>query len=278
MLFRSLDVRKKAGDQYMDVGIAEEHAVAFSSGLAKSGVKPVYAVYGTFLQRAFDQLSEDLCMQDNPALILVFLTGVYGIPDQSHQCFFDIIEISNIPNMIYLAPVCKEEYMAMLKWGITQTDHPVAIRVPTNGVNSIDADFDKDYSVQNRFMMMQEGTKVAIIAVGSFYQLGESVAKLFEDKTSIKPTIINPRYLSGVDGEMLDKLKADHQLIITLEDGIAEGGYGEKISGYCAPSGMKVKNYGFRKEFVDRYNAADLMAANGLIDAKIVDDIIDLLK
>ena len=180
--------------------------------------------------------------------------------------------------MIYLAPVCKEEYMAMLKWGITQTDHPVAIRVPTNGVNSIDADFDKDYSVQNRFMMMQEGTKVAIIAVGSFYQLGESVAKLFEDKTSIKPTIINPRYLSGVDGEMLDKLKADHQLIITLEDGIAEGGYGEKISGYCAPSGMKVKNYGFRKEFVDRYNAADLMAANGLTDAKIVDDIIDLLK
>lgn len=272
------EVRKEAGSQFIDVGIAEEHGVAFSSGLAKSGVKPVYAVYGTFLQRSFDQLSEDLCMQDNPATLLVFLTGVYGIPDQSHQCFFDIIEISNIPNMIYLAPVCMEEYFAMLEWGTNYKEHPVAIRVPTNGVHSIDMEFEKDYSQINKFKIMRKGEKVAIIAVGSFYQFGETVAKQLEDKYGIKATIINPRYLTGVDAEALDALKKDHQLVITLEDGITEGGYGEKIAGYLGTSALKVKNYGFRKEFVDRYNAADLMKANGITDVQIADDIMNLLK
>ncbi len=270
--------RKEIGKQFMDVGIAEEHAVAFASGLAKSGVKPVYPVFGTFLQRSYDQLSEDLCMQNNPAMLLIYLTGVFGIPDQSHQCFFDIIQLSNIPNMVYLAPVCKEEYMAMLEWGITYNEHPLAIRVPTNGVNSIDMEFDKDYSVLNKYKVMREGTKVAIVAVGSFYQFGESIAKALEEKTGIKATMINPRYLTGVDGDVLDGLTKDHQLVITLEDGISEGGYGEKIASYYGESGMKVKNYGFRKEFVDRFKASELMVANGLTDEVIVNDIMDYLK
>ena len=184
------DIRQEAGKQFMDVGIAEEHAVAFASGLAKSGVKPVYPVFGTFLQRSYDQLSEDLCMQNNPAMLLIYLTGVFGIPDQSHQCFFDIIQLSNIPNMVYLAPVCKEEYLAMLEWGLTYNTHPLAIRVPTNGVNSIDMEFDKDYSKLNKFKIMSQGAKVAIVAVGSFYQFGESIAKLLEEKTGIKATKI----------------------------------------------------------------------------------------
>ena len=190
----SSDVRKAIGKQFVDVGIAEEHAVAFSSGLAKSGVRPVYGVFGTFLQRAFDQLSEDLCMNRNPAVVLIFLTGVYGIPDQSHQCFFDIIEISNIPNMVYLAPICKEEYFAMLAWSIKQTEHPVAIRVPTNGVHSIKEEFDTDYSELNRFKMMQQGEKVAAIAVGSFFSLGQSVVEELEQKHNIKATLISHRY------------------------------------------------------------------------------------
>ena len=272
------DIRQEAGKQFMDVGIAEEHAVAFASGLAKSGVKPVYPVFGTFLQRSYDQLSEDLCMQNNPAMLLIYLTGVFGIPDQSHQCFFDIIQLSNIPNMVYLAPVCKEEYLAMLEWGLTYNTHPLAIRVPTNGVNSIDMEFDKDYSKLNKFKIMSQGAKVAIVAVGSFYQFGESIAKLLEEKTGIKATMINPRYLTGVDGEALDALTKDHELVITLEDGISEGGYGEKIAGYYGETNMMVRNYGFRKEFVDRYNAKDLMAANGLTDEAIVNDIVEYLK
>ena len=272
------DIRQEAGKQFMDVGIAEEHAVAFASGLAKSGVKPVYPVFGTFLQRSYDQLSEDLCMQNNPAMLLIYLTGVFGIPDQSHQCFFDIIQLSNIPNMVYLAPVCKEEYLAMLEWGLTYNTHPLAIRVPTNGVNSIDMEFDKDYSKLNKFKIMSQGAKVAIVAVGSFYQFGESIAKLLEEKTGIKATMINPRYLTGVDGEALDALTKDHELVITLEDGISEGGYGEKIAGYYGETNIMVRNYGFRKEFVDRYNAKDLMAANGLTDEAIVNDIVEYLK
>ena len=272
------DIRQEAGKQFMDVGIAEEHAVAFASGLAKSGVKPVYPVFGTFLQRSYDQLSEDLCMQNNPAMLLIYLTGVFGIPDQSHQCFFDIIQLSNIPNMVYLAPVCKEEYLAMLEWGLTYNTHPLAIRVPTNGVNSINMEFDKDYSKLNKFKIMSQGAKVAIVAVGSFYQFGESIAKLLEEKTGIKATMINPRYLTGVDGEALDALTKDHELVITLEDGISEGGYGEKIAGYYGETNIMVRNYGFRKEFVDRYNAKDLMAANGLTDEAIVNDIVEYLK
>ena len=271
------EIRQKIGKQFMDVGIAEEHAVAFASGVAKSGAKPVYAVFGTFLQRAFDQLSEDLSMQNNPAVVLVYLTGVYGIPDQSHQCFFDIIEISDIPNMVYLAPVCKEEYLAMLEWSINQKEHPVAIRIPTDGVISMpDVSFEKDYSQLNKFKVMRQGAKVAIIAVGSFYSLGEQVAKLLEAQ-GVTPTLISPRYLSGVDGDTLDGLCQEHELVITLEDGIVEGGYGEKIAGYYGPTTMKVKNYGFQKVFVDRYNAADLMQAQGITDKQIADDILNNL-
>ena len=265
--------RQKLGKQYIDVGIAEEHAVAFSSGLAKSGVRPVYPVFGTFLQRSFDQLSEDLCMQNNPAVVLVFSTGVYGIPDQSHQCFFDIIEISNIPNMVYLAPICKEEYLNMLAWAINQTDHPVSIRVPANGVNSINATFDTDYSNLNKFKIMQQGSKVAIIAVGSFFQHAQKIVKLLESTTGIKATLISPRYLTGIDTQMLDDLKCSHSLVVTLEDGIFEGGYGEKIAGYYGTSDIKVLNLGFRKEFVDRYTAKDLMKLNGLDEQSVVDNI-----
>lgn len=272
------ETRQRLGKQFIDVGIAEEHAVAFSSGLAKSGVRPVYAVFGTFLQRSFDQLSEDLCMNNNPAVVLVFLTGVYGIPDQSHQCFFDIIEISNIPNMVYLAPVCKEEYFAMLQWSINQTQHPVAIRVPTDGVNSMSVSFDTDYSQLNTYKIMQQGARVAIIAVGSFYQLGESVARTLENKWGIKATLINPRYLTGVDAAVLNELKKNHELVITLEDGIVEGGYGEKIAGFYGSSQMKVKNYGFKKEFIDRYDATELMKVIGLTDEAIASDVVQILK
>ncbi|MGL5683704.1 MAG: 1-deoxy-D-xylulose-5-phosphate synthase [Marinifilaceae bacterium] len=268
------DARAKAGAQFVDVGIAEEHAVAYASGLAKADACPVYGVYGTFLQRAYDQLSEDLCMNNNPAVILVFLTGVYGIPDQSHQCFFDIIELSDIPNMVYLAPICREEYFAMLRWAIRQTGHPVAIRVPTNGVHSIDITFDSDYSNYNTFNTMKEGNKVAVIAVGSFFQLGEQVVKRLEKKAGIKATLISPRYLTGVDTAALAALTENHELVITLEDGIIEGGYGQKIASYYGLSGMKVINYGFKKEFVDRYDAEELMKATGLTDELIVEDVL----
>ncbi len=269
--------RQKAGRQFVDVGIAEEHAVALASGIAAGGGCPVYGVYSTFLQRTYDQLSQDLCINNNPAVICVFAASVWGMNDVTHLGLFDIPLLSNIPNMVYLAPTSKEEYFAMLRWGMQQTDHPVAIRVPGNGVISSNVPVDTDYSDLNRYKTTQQGDTVAIIAAGSFYALGESVADLLHKQEGITPTLINPRYLTGIDEAMLDGLKKNHRLVVTLEDGVLDGGFGEKIARYYGPCNMKVSNYGVRKEFVDRYDVSELLAANRLTAPQIVEDIASLL-
>ncbi len=269
--------RQKAGRQFVDVGIAEEHAVALASGIAAGGGCPVYGVYSTFLQRTYDQLSQDLCINNNPAVICVFAASVWGMNDVTHLGLFDIPLLSNIPNMVYLAPTSKEEYFAMLRWGMQQTGHPVAIRVPGNGVISSNAPVDTDYSDLNRYKTTQQGDTVAIIAAGSFYALGESVADLVHKQEGITPTLINPRYLTGIDEAMLDGLKKNHRLVVTLEDGVLDGGFGEKIARYYGPCDMKVSNYGVRKEFVDRYDVSELLAANRLTAPQIVEDIASLL-
>lgn len=269
--------RQKAGRQFVDVGIAEEHAVALASGIAAGGGCPVYGVYSTFLQRTYDQLSQDLCINNNPAVICVFAASVWGMNDVTHLGLFDIPLLSNIPNMVYLAPTSKEEYFAMLRWGMQQTDHPVAIRVPGNGVISSNVLVDTDYSDLNRYKTTQQGDTVAIIAAGSFYALGESVADLLHKQEGITPTLINPRYLTGIDEAMLDGLKKNHRLVVTLEDGVLDGGFGEKIARYYGPCNMKVSNYGVRKEFVDRYDVSELLAANRLTAPQIVEDIASLL-
>ena len=269
--------RQKAGRQFVDVGIAEEHAVALASGIAAGGGCPVYGVYSTFLQRTYDQLSQDLCINNNPAVICVFAASVWGMNDVTHLGLFDIPLLSNIPNMVYLAPTSKEEYFAMLRWGMQQTDHPVAIRVPGNGVISSNVPVDTDYSDLNRYKTTQQGDTVAIIAAGSFYALGKSVADLLHKQEGITPTLINPRYLTGIDEAMLDGLKKNHRLVVTLEDGVLDGGFGEKIARYYGPCNMKVSNYGVRKEFVDRYDISELLAANRLTAPQIVEDIASLL-
>ena len=270
--------RQEAGKQFVDVGIAEEHAVAFSSGFAKGGGRPVYGVYSTFIQRSYDQLSQDLCINNNPAVMLVFLSGVYGIPDVTHLGFFDIPLISNIPNMVYLAPTCKEEYFAMLEWAIAQTDHPVSIRVPSNGVIATGKSYDTDYSQLNKFQIAQKGNSLAIVALGTFYQLGESVAKLYKEKTNVDATLINPRYITGVDKDMLDELKKEHDMVITIEDGVLDGGFGEKIARYYGDSDMRVLNFGLKKEFVDRFQVDELMKSNHLTDEQIVADVLAAME
>ena len=269
--------RQKAGRQFVGVGIAEEDAVALASGIAAGGGCPVYGVYSTFLQRTYDQLSQDLCINNNPAVICVFAASVWGMNDVTHLGLFDIPLLSNIPNMVYLAPTSKEEYFAMLRWGMQQTDHPVAIRVPGNGAISSNVPVDTDYSDLNRYKTTQQGDTVAIIAAGSFYALGESVADLLHKQEGITPTLINPRYLTGIDEAMLDGLKKNHRLVVTLEDGVLDGGFGEKIARYYGPCNMKVSNYGVRKEFVDRYDISELLAANRLTAPQIVEDIASLL-
>ena len=239
--------RLEAGKQFVDVGIAEEHGIAMASGIAKNGGKPVFATHSSFMQRTYDQLSQDLCINNNPATILVNTASVYGMNDVTHLGLYDIPMISNIPNMVYLAPTSKEEYFAMLDWSIEQTEHPVAIRIPCNGVISDGRAPDTDYSNINKFKVEQKGEKIAILALGDFYQLGEELAKEIKEKLNITPTLINPRYITGLDEELLNELKQNHNQVITLEDGILEGGFGEKIASFYGNTDMKVKNFGIKK-------------------------------
>ena len=270
------DVRAKLGKHYTDVQIAEQHAVGYISGLAYNGAKPVLEVLSSFIQRSYDQMSQDMAINNAPATILVFWGGISSA-DVTHLQVFDIPLISNIPNIVYLAPTNKEEYLAMLDWSVDQNKYPVAIRVPMTSLVSTGVKDKTDYSNLNKFKFANKGEKVAIIGVGNFYQLGEQVqAKLKEQ--GINATLINPVYLTGLDEQALDELKANHDLVITLEDGVLDGGYGEKIARYYCNSGMKVLNFGAKKEFTDRTPMNELNKRYHLTTELIVKDIENLLK
>lgn len=268
------DKRKEAGKQFVDVGIAEEHAIAMASGIAKNGGKPVFATHSSFMQRTYDQLSQDLCINENPATILVNTASIYGMNDVTHLGIYDIPLISNIPNMVYLAPTNKQEYFAMLDWSIEQDQYPVAIRIPCNGVISITEDVDTDYSDLNKYQIKISGSNIAILALGDFFDIGEKLAKAVLEKTGVMPTLINPRYITGLDEELLENLKKDHTIVITLEDGILDGGFGEKIARFYGPSDVKVYNYGIKKEFLDRYAIEDVLKDNHLTVPQILEDVL----
>ncbi|MFT4444893.1 1-deoxy-D-xylulose-5-phosphate synthase [Parvimonas sp. G1967] len=269
----SKEIREKMGKQYIDVGIAEEHAVAMSSGLAKNGAKPVFCVYSTFMQRTYDQISHDLCLNNNPALILVYGASIYEESDATHLGFFDIPMISNIPNLVYLAPTNKEEYFKMLDWGLNQTEHPVAIRVPVVDVVSTGEADKTDYSILNKSKVTKKGKDVAIIALSNFYNLGKEIADELGDVT-----LINPVYITGLDEELLEELKESHKLVITLEDSVIEGGFGEKIARFFGTSDVKVKNYGIKKSFPDRFIVEEFLIENGISKDLIINDIKEILN
>lgn len=271
------DKREEAGKQFVDVGIAEETAVALASGIAANGGKPVWGVYSTFVQRSYDQIAQDLCINNNAATIVTFCGTVYGMNDVTHLGLYDIPMMANIPNLVYLAPATKEEYLAMLDWSLEQTDHPVAIRLPGGPVISDGRKVTKDFSDLNQYEITQKGSRVAVVGLGTFYSLGQSVAKELEEKTGTKATVINPYYITGIDQEMLEDLKKDHDIVITLEDGILDGGFGEKITRFYGDSEMKVLNYGLKKEFLDRYDAAEVLKDNRLTKEQITEDVMKLM-
>lgn len=264
--------RIKAGKQFVDVGIAEEHAVAMASGIAKNGGKPVYGVYSTFLQRTYDQISQDVCINNSAVTFVVFSASVYGMNDVTHLGIYDIPMISNIPNLVYLAPTSLEEYFAMLEWAIEQNEHPVAVRVPGNGVVHSDRIVRKDYSELNKFQMDKKGSRVAIVALGGAYQLGEEVIEKLAN-IGIDATLINPVFATGIDSEMLCSLEENHELVVTVEDGVLDGGFGEKISRFYGSHDMKVLNFGLKKEFPDRYDVSEYLKENHMTAEQICADI-----
>lgn len=268
--------REEAGAQFVDVGIAEEHAIAYASGISKNGAKAIYPVYSSFVQRTYDQISQDLCINNSPAVLIIFAGSVYGLNDVTHLGLYDITMMSNIPNLVYLAPTCKEEYFAMLDYAISQKEHPIAIKVPGGGVISRKI-AECDYSKTNKFEITHQGEKVAILALGTFYHLGEQILDELS-KYGLNATLINPKFITGIDKELLEKLKSNHELVITIEDGILEGGFGEKIASFYGTSKILVKNYGIKKSFPDRFVAEELLRENGISLEQITADILTLLN
>ena len=258
------DVRQEYVDrgQFIDVGIAEENMVAMSSGITKNGGTAVFGTYAPFLQRTYDQLSHDLCLNDNPAVMLVLSPGVYGMNSNTHIALCDIQMFAHIPNLIYLAPATKEEYEQMFKYATTQKDHPVGIRIPASFVSSGIKD-ETDYSVLKNKVEIQ-GEKFAIFAVGCMLALAKKVAEKIKEEIGIQITVINPRFLTGLDIELLEKLKKNHTHILTLEDGELVSGYGQNIASYYGDSDIKVKNYGISKVFHTDYDPIELLAQNGM--------------
>ncbi|WP_423213876.1 1-deoxy-D-xylulose-5-phosphate synthase [Streptococcus equinus] len=274
MFMLNQDQRKEAGKQFVDVGIAEEEAATMSAGLAKNGAKPIWYVAAPFMQRTYDQWSHDIALNNLPVTTLVYSASVNAMNDESHLGFFDIPFLAHIPNVVYLAPTSKEEHLAMLDWAVEQNEHPVAIRIPVGPLRETGVADNTDYSILNKNQVTQKGSKVAIFGLGNFYALAEEVAKELSDKHGITATIVNPKFITGLDEELLDSLAVEHQLVVTLEDGVLEGGYGQMVVSYLGDHDLKVQNYGVEKAFHDRYNAQELLAENGISVENIVNNIL----
>lgn len=270
------ELRERAGKQFIDVGIAEEHAAAMASGIAKNGGKPFWGVYSSFLQRTYDQISQDICINQNAVTIAVYTASVYGMNDVTHLGIYDIPMISNIPNLVYLAPVTAEDYLAMLDWSLEQTEHPVAIRVPIQYISD-GKPVTKNFGDLNRYEMTQEGSEIAIVALGSFYPLGVAAAEKIAQKTGITPTLINPYYITGLDTDCLEQLKKNHRVVLTLEDGVLDGGFGEKIARFYGDSKVRTKCFGLKKEFLDRYEVSEVLRENHLTAEQIAEDAVTML-
>ncbi len=267
--------RSELGKQYIDTGIAEEAAVAIASGIARRGAKPLVVTNMTFLQRAYDQISQDVCINKTPVTMLMNYSSFDGLTDVTHLGIFGLAAFTNIPNLVVLCPSSAEEYISMLDWSIDQKKHPVLILIPGNAVSHRPA--DKSYSDINRYKIEMQGEKVAIIALGDFFQKAEELASAIKKSCGFAPTVVNPRFASGVDENLLHALEKNHQLVITLEDGILEGGFGQKIASFCGADKMLVKNYGLKKQFYDRYDPAELLHECGMTTEQIVNDVKSLL-
>lgn len=274
------ELRAAAGKQFVDVGIAEEHAVTFATALARSGAKPVFGVYGTFLQRAYDELWHDLCLNDAPATILVFGASIFGTTSETHLSFFDISMLGGLPNMHYLAPACMEEYLSMLSWSLDHREHPVAIRVPGIGLVSrpdLAPAEDADYSAV-RYNVVRQGRDVAVLALGDFFELGERVANRLAAEYGIEATLVNPRFATELDREFLDSLAVEHRVVVTLEDGILDGGWGERVACYLACTPLRTRTFGIAKGFPDRYGPNELLAQNGMTVENMAAEAVRLLN
>ena len=267
------DIREKLGAQYIDVGIAEEHATTLLAGIAHNGGTPILPIYSTFLQRAYDQIINDLCINNSNALILVYRASIYGNKDMTHLGFNDITMLGNMPNLMYLAPTTVEELESSIRYGLEHHNHPIAIRIPVGTPINDTAQSDTIDKPVTSYDITQSGNTIAIIGVGNFYHKAVELSHAIRETTHMSPTIVKPLCISSLDTDTLNELTKDHHIVITLEDGELEGGYGQKIASYYGKTSMKVLNYGISKQFYNRYKPEDVLQQNHLDFEHILDDI-----
>lgn len=271
--------RAAAGRQFVDVGIAEEHAVTLAAGLAAGGAHPVYGVYGTFLQRAYDQIWHDVCLNAAPATILVFGSSAFGTTDATHLGFYDIAMLGDMPGLTYLAPTCREEYLAMLDWACSYEGGPAAIRVPGAGVVSRPGvALPADGFASGLPEVVREGAdEVAILALGATLPLGQRVCERLAEK-GVDAALVNPRYACGIDRDWVQGLAASFRVVVTLEDGVRDGGFGSRIACILGPTGVRVRCFGLTHGFPDRYEPAELLEACGMTEENVTAETLALLE
>ncbi|MBD5194235.1 MAG: 1-deoxy-D-xylulose-5-phosphate synthase [Bacteroidales bacterium] len=265
----SEDRRNICGKQFIDVGIAEQDCITMSAGLAKGGAKPVVGVVSTFLQRAYDQLSHDIAINDLPVVIVDFYGGVFAMNDVTHLGIFDVAMVSNIPNITMISATNAEEYLAMIDWAVKEANKPIVIRTPTGQMRNSNRKVETDFL---RYEVVESGEEVAIIAEGALFHNAAEAAQILKAK-GLNPTLINPRILSAVDEACLDSLK-DYRHVVTVDNGILNGGFGQKVAGYLAKYGTKVTCLGLKNEFMDRFDVKDVLLKNNLTPEQIADVVL----
>ncbi len=268
--------REEAGKQFIDTAIAEQSSVDIASGLAKGGMRPVVGFVSSFLQRAYDQFSQDIALNKQPATFVIFYGTMFGMNDETHLGFFDIALLSNIPDLLYLAPTCKEEFDSMLDWSIKQDKLSVVVRIPgAVATSNPEIKLLDDYS-KPQYDVVRNGNEVALIGAGLMFGIMSQAADILAEE-GVKVSLINPRNLSTLDTATLDSLK-DYKLIVTAEDGIIDGGFGQKVASYLGESPVNVVNLGLPKEFLNRYDYSELQKRCGLTPAQIAEKVKSALQ
>lgn len=255
-------------DRFFDVGIAEGHAVTFAAGLAAGGMRPIFAVYSSFLQRAYDQVLHDVCIQNLPVVFAIDRAGLVGSDGETHQGIFDLSYLSSIPNMHIMAPKNKWELSDMLKYAV-EFDGPIALRYPRGEAYDGLKEYRRPIEYGKSEVIYEE-EDIALLAVGNMVKIAEQVRKNLKE-IGYSCTLVNARFVKPIDTEVLDMLSADHKLLVTMEENVRSGGYGEKVMDYVVEQELPVKllNISLPDEYVEHGNVALLYEEVG-IDAQTV--------
>lgn len=269
--------RNKYPDRFFDVGIAEEHAVTFAAGLSLGGLVPIFAIYSSFLQRAIDQVMIDVCMQNLHVIFAIDRAGLVGSDGETHQGCFDLSYLSMIPNMTVMAPKNLWELSDMMKFAIAH-DGPIAIRYPRGEAYAEMKEF-REPIVLGKSEMIYKGSKVALVAVGKMVEIAAETMELLKEEYHIDATLVNARFVKPFDKEMIGQIASEHEVIVTLEDNVHQGGFGQQVADwlYTRQPGVNIINISIPDQFIEHGSVNQLYAKLGMDAGSVVKKIADAM-